>query len=113
VLLFDQAGRLARRFASNNLPLGILRTSEGVRGIEPFGWAQACQLMLVSDGVIEAHDPTGEQFGEERLANVLDRRPPGAALIDTLQQALQAHLSGGHAHDDMSILVIDCPANPG
>lgn len=110
VLLFDGSGRLARSFASNNLPLGILRTSDGVRGVEPFGWQQACQLMLMSDGVIEASDPAGVQFGEGRLLSVLDQRAPGVALIDALQQALQAHLQGGSAHDDMSVLVIDCPA---
>lgn len=109
VLLFDQAGHLVRRFASNNLPLGIQRASDGLCDVERFSWQQAGQLMLLSDGVSEACDPAGVPFGEERLIGVLDQRAPGAALIDTLQQALQAHMQGGSAHDDMSMLVIDCP----
>ncbi len=110
VLLFDASGRLARRFASNNLPLGVQKSKGGITGVERFGWEQAGQLLLMSDGVIEAGDPDGVPFGEDRLADILDRRVPGAPLIDTLQAALHSHLRGGHAHDDMSMLVIDCPA---
>lgn len=111
VLLFDPAGRLLRRFVSNNLPLGILRTSEGVRGIERFGWTQACELLLISDGVIEATDLDGVLFGEDRLLRLLEGRQPGSALIETLNQALQAYLRGVAAHDDISMLVIDCPGD--
>lgn len=112
VLMFDAAGHLVRRFASNNLPLGITRSNSGVGSIESFAWEQAGQLLLMSDGIAEASDAEGVQFGEERLIEAIAQKAPGATLIEALQQALEAHLKGGHAHDDMSMLVIDCPANP-
>jgi serine phosphatase RsbU (regulator of sigma subunit) len=111
VLMFDAAGHLVRRFASNNLPLGITRSNAGVGSIESFAWEQAGQLLLMSDGIAEASDAEGVQFGEERLIGAIAQKAPGATLIEALQQALEAHLKGGHAHDDMSMLVIDCPAS--
>lgn len=110
VLMFDHAGHLERRFASSNLPLGIVRASDGGHGIEPFTWEVAGQLLLTSDGFAEASDMDGVQFGEDRLIETIRRRAPEMTLIEALQQAMQAHLQGGYAHDDMSMLVIDCPA---
>jgi serine phosphatase RsbU (regulator of sigma subunit) len=108
--MFDSAGRLERRIASSNLPLGIMKTSEGVQGIERFSWVHSHQLLLVSDGIVEACNADDVAFGDKQLIRVVEQRPPGVELTDALQQALQQHLKGSNAHDDMSMLVIDCPA---
>jgi two-component system, HptB-dependent secretion and biofilm response regulator len=110
VLLFDANGALERRFASNNLPLGIMRTNDGVGSIERFRWTHQGQLLLTSDGIAEASDKDGVQFGEERLHRAIKQKAAGETLIDALQRGLTEYLQGGHAHDDMSMLVIDCPA---
>lgn len=110
VLLFDANGALERRFASNNLPLGIMRTNDGVGSIEHFRWTHQGQLLLTSDGIAEASDTDGVQFGEERLHRAIKQKAAGETLIDALQRGLTEYLQGGHAHDDMSMLVIDCPA---
>ena len=52
---------------------------------------------------------TGEAFGEARLAHSL-ASPRSEDLIARLRAALTTHLAGTPAHDDISILVIDCPA---
>jgi serine phosphatase RsbU (regulator of sigma subunit) len=109
VLLFDANGALERRFPSNNLPLGIMRSNDGVGGIERFRWTHQGQLLLTSDGIAEASGPDGVQFGEERLHRAIKQKAAGETLIDALQRGLTEHLQGGHAHDDMSMLVIDCP----
>jgi serine phosphatase RsbU (regulator of sigma subunit) len=110
VLLFDANGALERRFASNNLPLGIMRTNDGVGSIERFRWTHQGQLLLTSDGIAEASDADGVQFGEERLHRAIKQKAAGETLIDALQRGLTEHLQGRQAHDDMSMLVIDCPA---
>ncbi len=109
VLLFDANGGLERRFPSNNLPLGIMRSSDGLGGIEPFRWTHQGQLLLTSDGIAEASGSDGVQFGEERLHHAIKQKAAGETLIDALQRGLSEHLQGCHAHDDMSMLVIDCP----
>jgi serine phosphatase RsbU (regulator of sigma subunit) len=63
---------------------------------------------MLSDGVVEATGPTGEAFGEARLAGSLAIRR-GDDLVAHLRAALTAHLDTVPAHDDISILVIDCP----
>jgi serine phosphatase RsbU (regulator of sigma subunit) len=109
VLLFDANGALERRFPSNNLPLGIMRSNDGVGGIERFRWTHPGQLLLTSDGIAEASGSDGVQFGEERLHRAIKQKAAGETLIDALQRGLSEHLQGAHAHDDMSMLVIDCP----
>jgi serine phosphatase RsbU (regulator of sigma subunit) len=63
---------------------------------------------MLSDGVVEATAPDGEAFGEARLAHCL-ASPRSEDLIARLRACLTAHLAGTPAHDDISILVIDCP----
>jgi serine phosphatase RsbU (regulator of sigma subunit) len=109
VLLFGEDGRLQRRFGSSSLPLGILKTTEIAHAIEHFTWQSAGQLMLVSDGIVEASNAEDVAFGEARLIETLESRAPGLAMSEALQQSLQAYLGGSVAHDDMSMLVIDCP----
>ena len=110
VLMFGPDGQIERRFVSTNLPLGITRNSDGVRGVERFTWERPAQLLLLSDGVPEASRTDGVAFGEDGLPQVLAERLPQVPLIDALTAALTAHLQGTCAHDDMSMLVIDCPA---
>ena len=110
VLMFGPDGQIERRFVSTNLPLGITRNSDGVRGVERFTWERPAQLLLLSDGVPEASRTDGVAFGEDGLPQVLAERLPQVPLIDALTVALNAHLQGTCAHDDMSMLVIDCPA---
>lgn len=109
VLMFDAAGKLARRFESSNLPLGISKASEITGSIELFTWDRPARLMLVSDGIIEACNTDGVAFGEEQLIATLESCQPGAAMVDVLGQAMQRYLQGTVAHDDMSMLGIDCP----
>ena len=65
-------------------------------------------LVLVSDGVTEAANPRGEQFGEVRIGSVLGAPTDGTAA-DTMQAILSAvedFIEGGEQADDISILVL-------
>lgn len=108
VLLLDLDGKVLRRFASNNLPLGIMRSLTGCRGVERFHWKAHCRLLMLSDGVIEMHNPAGEQFGDEALVAAL-RTVPADDLIGGLHAVLREHARDEPVHDDMSLLVVDCP----
>lgn len=109
VLLLNKSGEVVRRFPSHNLPMGITRSNEGIRGVERFQWREPCRLVLLSDGVLEMTNPQGIQFGDEGLLRAL-ADVPGEQLIKHIHAALTAHGEGLAAHDDMSVLVVDCPA---
>lgn len=109
VMQIGPDGALQHRFRSDQLPLGIeswQATDISVTGIE---WHHQSQLMLCSDGVIEAQSETGRIFGYEgMLAAVLNRNEE--ARLDALRSALSAHLGAQAGHDDISMLLLDLPA---
>lgn len=109
VLLLAPDGGVIRRFASRQLPLGIAGAEGPADAVEAFAWGSPCRLLAVSDGVLEAADDAGIAFGEDRLGSAV-RRIAGQDLVSGLHAALSLHMGGRPAHDDMSILVVDCGA---
>lgn len=107
VLMIDARGELIRRFNSHHLPLGVSPESNEVTRTIAFEWTETAQLVMVSDGVVEAASPDGREFGEKRLRAALAGPAP---VIERVSTALQTHLCRLPAHDDMSILVVPCPA---
>jgi PAS domain S-box-containing protein len=65
-------------------------------------------LVLVTDGVTEARG-SGDEFGEERLREVIASAAGGAAeLADAIETAVLSHLEG-HPQDDLAIVVLRHP----
>jgi serine phosphatase RsbU (regulator of sigma subunit) len=61
------------------------------------------RLILLSDGISEAEDPAGTQFGHGEMDQYLKQPEPVAALFQALFQFCQ----GAHALDDQTVLTID------
>jgi serine phosphatase RsbU (regulator of sigma subunit)/catechol 2,3-dioxygenase-like lactoylglutathione lyase family enzyme len=70
-------------------------------------------LVLYTDGVTEAFDLDGEQFGEERLVDSLrrhrDQRPQ--ALLDSVLDDVK-RFSPEEQHDDITLMVARCCEGP-
>lgn len=67
-------------------------------------------LCLYTDGVSEAKNPRGEDFGESRIAAALHRHPSSSAqaVVDDLVAALAAHTRSAEQHDDVTLIVLKC-----
>lgn len=67
------------------------------------------RLLLVSDGITECPDSTGEELGHEGLAGMLHRLRdlPGRALLDALMWELARWRGSDDFPDDISIAVFD------
>ncbi len=64
------------------------------------------QIIFYTDGISEAFNPGGEQFGPERLDGVLTSCRPGAqALIQAVLDAVKDFTAGRPADDDRTLLV--------
>ncbi|AYG79108.1 Phosphoserine phosphatase RsbU [Streptomyces hundungensis] len=66
-------------------------------------------LLLYTDGITEARDAKGEQFGEARLADALTSAPhqPGAQhVIDALTRAVRTFTGDHDIDDDQAVLVL-------
>ncbi|MDQ5943136.1 MAG: two-component system, HptB-dependent secretion and biofilm response regulator, partial [Pseudomonadota bacterium] len=77
VVLLDNSGSILREFASQDLPLGIVDSKEINIAPATFSWQEFSQLMLCSDGVLEAENQAGEQFGQQRLLAAIAGIPTG------------------------------------
>ena len=94
------------KFRSQHLALGIVDVDDFEATTEIFR-APPGTLLLCSDGLTEAENASGEPFGEARLETLLRTSPPGE-LMDNMLAALETHLGGAIAHDDLSIVLAQC-----
>lgn len=107
----DAAGQVVRRWPATHPPLGT-QTDDMLRAQpEVFSWQEAGQLLLHTDGLEEAEDAGGVPFSAERARRILCEQPP-AARFDALVRAVRGHLGARSAHDDISLVVVDCPTAP-
>jgi sigma-B regulation protein RsbU (phosphoserine phosphatase) len=65
-------------------------------------------LVLYTDGLTEARDESGREYGEERLDTVLRHcgQAPAAELIAACRADLAAHLGGARLTDDLTLLAL-------
>ncbi len=108
VLMFDRWGRMIRSFPSENLPLGIADNRELSNSPARFTWEPEQQLLLCSDGLLEASNKQGQQFGTEGLVAAAANTSP-QSRFEKIEAALEAHLENAVAADDVSLMIIDCP----
>ena len=106
--LINAQGHPTDRFASENLALGILDSDQIEIKPRCFDWTTDSQLLMYSDGLLEAANAEGVQFGSAGvLAAIADTLPVNR--FAALEDALAAHLGEIPAADDVSLMIIDCP----
>ena len=66
-------------------------------------------LLLYTDGIVEAFNLAGDEFGEDRLIDLLRRSSP-ATVSGLLQRILAAveRFTAGRRHDDMTLVGLHC-----
>ena len=101
-------GRILRSWPSAHPALGILGAEEFSDQTEVLHWVEGGQLLMCSDGLLEAENAEGEAFGEERIRRVLSSASLESGF-GRIRTALSAHLNGQLAHDDISLLSVACP----
>jgi CheY-like chemotaxis protein/anti-sigma regulatory factor (Ser/Thr protein kinase) len=105
--LLDPRGRIVHEFSNMHLPLGVLAQSDFDSRTERLQADSDCQLVLCSDGAIEAQNADGSQFGRAGLIDTL-RSAPAEGRLDCLKRALGGHFDGHPAHDDIAVAIINC-----
>ena len=91
---------------SHGLPIGILPNSRYLAQTRPFpagSWA-----VLYSDGITEAEDVGGDEFGNERLEAVFEaHRDAGANVVrDRIADAVAAFVGEAPQKDDETIVIV-------
>lgn len=91
---------------SGGFPLGILPMAEfeaGTANLEPNE-----SLIIYSDGVSEANNLKGDEFGMERLTQVVSKnlKSSAAGLRDKIESALSAFTQTAPANDDITLVIV-------
>lgn len=104
-LLIDAKG-VARYITAGNLPLGMF--PRAVYHEHFLRLASGSTLVLYTDGLTEATNPDGLEFGRERLAEAVRNLNGLAAkeLVHALHQTLTEWTQGRGADDDVTLFII-------
>jgi sigma-B regulation protein RsbU (phosphoserine phosphatase) len=105
-LLIDKNGKSRWLDHGGGLPIGLfgdLKVSTESYDVEP-----GMSLVLYTDGITEAHNPTGEQFGLERLdTTTLQHHTETARNIhDGIRNALHRFMGESNLTDDTTLVVM-------
>ncbi len=94
------------RLSTGGLVLSIMEDFPYQEEIVPLSSGDV--VVVYSDGITEAIDPAGTQFGDARIASVVStRRSLGAAgIIEAIVSAVRGHAGTAAQADDMTIVVI-------
>jgi len=92
--------------ASTGLPLGLFCSSD--YKVTSHVLSPGDVLLLYSDGLSEAHDRSGTEYGAQRVAEVARRghSMPPRALVDACMKDVAAFAGGTPRADDLTIMAI-------
>jgi sigma-B regulation protein RsbU (phosphoserine phosphatase) len=105
--IYVPASGAARTLASSGYPVGVLEDVDYEE--RSLRLESGDRLYLYSDGVPEAFDAKGEQFGTPRLLGALEasRREPLQASLDGLLARLEQWRGSPQPVDDVSVLAVE------
>ena len=102
----------AEPIMGDNLPIGVMPEETYVEFSVPV--APGDTLLLYSDGITEARNEEGVEFGVERLTNLVaaGRRAalPPATVLHCIRQELRRFVGREYLEDDQTALLIDLHA---
>ncbi len=104
--LIVHAGGTMEQLASGGLPLGIMSDAEFREGGTQLRPGDV--LVIYSDGVSEAVNANGEEFGPTRLYEVVARNLDASAggIRDRIESALTKFCQGTPAADDITLVIV-------
>lgn len=104
--LVGRANGLIEQLSSGGFPLGILPSAEFEVGETQLGYGEA--LIVYSDGVSEANNLLEEEFGLDRLTEVVRRNitSSAAGIRDKVESALSSFTQTAPANDDITLVIV-------
>ena len=97
-------------FRTEGLGLGIIRNAGYEKHVKTQFWDYnpGDVMVIYTDGIVEARDGEGNEYGEERLRQMLERcfYQTAAEINEELRHDVQEFSRGQPLHDDQTLLVI-------
>jgi serine phosphatase RsbU (regulator of sigma subunit) len=95
-----------RRIETGGMPVGMFEMAP--YSCDTITMKPGDTMVLYSDGVTEAHNVAGEEFGEARLVQVMERYTRGSAdvVLEQIIDAVKEFAHGAEQYDDVTALVV-------
>jgi len=109
----DDGGRIVTLNDARAVLLGVLPELALQANHKPI--APGDKLIFATDGLTEAEDLDGEQYGIDRLYELIDacRRCPAAEIVGRIVQGVAEFSAGTEQRDDQTVLAMEVkPASP-
>jgi serine phosphatase RsbU (regulator of sigma subunit) len=107
LLRYDAARREVTEIETDTLPFGVMEDLD-IPELRPTPMARGDMVAVISDGIFEAADGSGAQFGKQRTVELLqtahDR--PLVEIIERLRDEVEAFTGGRPADDDRTIVLL-------
>ncbi len=106
VLIKHHEGHVTVLESETGIPIGIDRDATWVT--ETTQLEQGDTIILYTDGITEAESVSGEQFGFERLKQVLEDSPAGSAelLMSHFMHDYHQHIDNSTKQDDQTLIMV-------
>jgi serine phosphatase RsbU (regulator of sigma subunit)/pSer/pThr/pTyr-binding forkhead associated (FHA) protein len=103
-ILYGAAG--VKRLESGCMPVGMFDFAQYHDSVAQL--APGDVLVVYSDGVTEALNVEGSEFGEERLTTIVTerRREDAVSILNAIVNDVQAFARGAAQHDDVTAMVV-------
>ena len=113
IYVYEAATGMVREFAAQGLPLALMPEATYEESTD-IHLAEGDVLVLLTDGFFEWSRPDGEQFGEERVREIMRRHHdlPATEFIDLLHRAVVEFAAGTRQGDDLTAVVVKRVAAP-
>jgi len=104
--LDDSGRRNLTKIASEHMPLGILTEEEFDDTPSLLELNEGDHLYVYTDGINEAANEAGEEFGLDRLESIIVSHVEGSDVLREIVSAVHAFQAGSAQNDDLSLLEI-------
>ena len=95
-----------KRIEAGGMPVGLFEMVP--YSTDRIALAAGDTMVLYSDGVTEAHNVAGEEFGESRMVKVLKtyHLQPASVILEKLVDAVRTFAAGAEQYDDLTALIV-------
>ncbi len=115
-VVYRAATKQAELIEAGGMALGITKDAkfEGAITEQTMSFQPGDSLLLYTDGVNEAKDPNGEDYGKEKMLDVLSRNGGNSPQtgIDELVKEMDTHRASAPQSDDITIFAIKFLGEP-
>lgn len=95
---------LVETITSMHLPLGVLGPSSFSVETQVYRFHDTDKLYITSDGILEAENPSGEMFGEQRVLDIIENVSAKSSIFEPLLNSLNEFCQSDEQSDDNTLI---------